>query len=115
MAEHTQLPWRSDGLLYIDDNFGEMIVITSDGAHVAFVFRDAPADAVHIIRACNAHDDLLAACEALLLEHHLFPRNHGWVCPFCGAECLSACDFTHNGDCPVEAARAAIAKAKGTT
>jgi hypothetical protein len=75
------------------DTFGERVATFLDhGYH--------PAIAAEIVRRWNAHDDLLAACEALV-----------------GAEDeRSACDSPEvaaNVYRKIEAARAAVAKARG--
>ena len=57
-------------------------------------------DAREIVRRCNAHDDLLAACEALLATLNHMNQIESW--------CDSTITFTE-----MDRAAQAIAKAKG--
>ena len=65
-AENTPLPWFSEGNVV----FSERVEVDEDDPIVcdcvADVLAVAFADAEFVMRACNAHDALLAACEAVL-------------------------------------------------
>ena len=62
MSDHSPLPWTCENRHGYDYEIwsGENEIV-SVGAGT-----DAEADAAFIVRACNAHDSLVAACEALL-------------------------------------------------
>ena len=65
-AKHTATPWVVRGKGYIE---------TEDGVMVADVMQmhfDGPDNAAFIVRACNCHDELLAACQAFLARF----QNH---------------------------------------
>jgi len=92
--KHTPGPWR------IDAPAGS-VIIGPDEIDVALTFAGSgfreletdEANAEFIVRACNSHDELLAALQ----------RVADWI-------------FNIDGDCVADAqawARAAIAKAKG--
>ncbi len=66
-------------------------------------------------RRGRTDNDLLEACEALVVEHRIFWQEPNWVCPFCEHKALGTMNFPHAADCPVLVARAAIAKATGST
>jgi hypothetical protein len=87
-AQHTPGPWKVFGvrrnqyLAVIDsipDQDGK--VIANCICHVAMTNPDAQANAEFIVRACNAHDDLLEACEQALIcieqDEHTHGRNFG--------------------------------------
>ena len=97
--KHLRLPWKlSLRRLSLWDANGQSVCALPD---VVGNWERAG----FIVRACNAHDDLVAAARALIVwsNHHL-PD-----CLLCGAVGLAS---NHLADCPVELARAAIAKAK---
>jgi len=126
MTEHTPEPWRTSigELMY-----GQYDVLAAKGGFpnvgiarlVTVEFSSTALGSVALCReelAANgrliaASPKLLAACEALLMDHNLFPRGVGWVCPFCQTECVSMLHHKHDEDCPVLAARKVIAEAKG--
>lgn len=59
IGEPDKLPWR------VDSN----MIISSDGQHVGLLNSynaQHVANGVHIVRCVNAHDGLVAACEAML-------------------------------------------------
>lgn len=64
MAEHTPTPWKASGN---GIHKGIRCVATTDyiDRRSGEEFKEACANAEFIVRACNAHDDLLAACEAI--------------------------------------------------
>lgn len=69
--EHTQLPWRSDGGAVIEDASGRIVAcLLHDMCPEQTVFEHCQAEAYgnrdFIVRSCNAHDELLAACEELV-------------------------------------------------
>ncbi len=59
MSEHTGLPWH----------YTNQLIFQQDGICIAETFNrgfetpNLAANAEYIVRACNAHEDLLAACE----------------------------------------------------
>ena len=65
-----------------------------------------------------AFDDLLAACKvlvdaSLLVEEHTFGKSW-WECAYChGLAESGPLNVTHVASCPVQLAKAAIAKAEG--
>ena len=61
-TKHTPTPW-----IHLEGGDGHFS-ITGDGKEVAFTPPDYPfvharANAAHIVRCVNSHDDLLAACQ----------------------------------------------------
>jgi len=68
MAEHTPTPWHTEpgdipGTLSIRGPNGQ--AIASFGNQRRWLSTtEVVANAEFIVRACNAHDDLLAACKA---------------------------------------------------
>jgi hypothetical protein len=94
--KHTPLPWHADGpeVMGLDSNgdFGEHVA-TAWNAPGGPEPEGAVANAALIVRAVNAHSDLLAAVEALLSQ-----LND--PCPYDAATTRAA-------------ARAALAKARG--
>ena len=55
MSKHTPLPWQADG----------EVVYTTVGEDETVADCWEASDAEFIVRACNAHDELLAACKAM--------------------------------------------------
>jgi len=104
MTKHTETPWVADGRLICrtDNHMNEIADICGfDDAHpdrmVEKNIDEDEANAAFIVRACNAHDELVAALEALESAHLFFK-------------------FSGIGDAESEAidlAVAALAKAKG--
>lgn len=90
--KHTPTPWKTNTAIHPDDQ-----VFSADGAIVADCkwTKHNPdirsANAEHIVRCVNAHDDLAAALEELLAER--------------------ANDFHHDTE-GFNMARAALAKAR---
>lgn len=70
MRDHTPIPWKAVKYLYADD----ISIETAGGDTLASVYGDdldthswpATANAAFIVKAANAHDDLLEACKASL-------------------------------------------------
>jgi hypothetical protein len=103
MTEHTATPWifklsTSKRLAFVETenreypNFSRIVEMSK---------RHNPnfeGDAAFIVRACNAHDDLLAACKALL-----------YACELADAD--GELDYRIDGEL-LDAARAAIAAAE---
>ena len=107
MAEHTPVPWRTRcweepvWIIETEKGFVAQTVGSNDEANAAF-----------IVRACNAHADLLAACKAAF-KH---------ICEGCPSEsgpCSQQPDdaYSESGQCCAaeagNALRAAVAKAEG--
>ncbi len=107
-APHTPTPWRivDDSELTIADAHG--------GSAIAYLNMDPNekvryADAAFIVRAVNAHDDLLAACKDALRKLDLVVMN-AMITPSMlgnGSRAIGSYIAT------VDALRAAIAKAEG--
>ena len=81
----TPLPWRLSEP-WGAPNGGYTLEAVNAPGYIADVYAghhpddgvDADAGAAngaYIVRACNAHADLLAACEAALTDWHSHPRN----------------------------------------
>ena len=93
MSKHTPVPWRAVPTS-VKGSGTSLMDVVSDGAefspsHVASEIL--PEDAEFIVRACNAHDELLEALE--ICQNYL---GGPWTAP----------------EDVIERARAAIAKAK---
>jgi hypothetical protein len=86
-TKHTPGPYRYDETW--------AIIYGANGAELA-ACHSSPADAAFIVRACNAHDDLVAVLEDLL----------------CCTE-LNLDDIENSTRRTIETAVAVIAKAKG--
>ena len=106
-AKHSQTPWEfsADDKLNSQRAFGIVRSLpegeSQEPGHTEVIAEvcagpTAESDATFIVRACNAHDDLLAACRAVLARLDLEPE--GAIFP-CSAQ--------------REMLRAAIAKAGG--
>ena len=96
MSEHTPGPWKRDSSSLVPNLYP--FIAGPNGEAIADVWGDvdvANANAEFIVRACNAHDDLLVACEEALEDLAFF--NAEW-------DCYDEVE----GKC-----RTAIAKAKG--
>jgi hypothetical protein len=98
MAEsrHTPGPWRVNsghGELWIESVKHGRVICAFEKHRTGQYTEQDGANAEFIVRACNAHDELLAACEALISQYDA---------P--GGPALTE---------QVEAVRAAIAKARG--
>ncbi len=108
-AKHTPGPWKAEQVDVLGNDPTRWAVLSDGGWVVASIENGIPgesleteaANAAYIVRACNAHEDLLAALEAMvdcqdeagLLEHDLDGHEES-ICALCMA-------------------RAAIAKARG--
>lgn len=100
MSEHTPLPWRLEQKWHW--------VVGPNGESIARIRRldERPANAEFIVRACNSHDDLLAALE----RHEWFGTDWDtWRCGCCSAEFQDGEERHHDDSCPTAVA---IAKAK---
>lgn len=64
MTEHTATPWETNGDMMVYPK-GTPEHWRKQRGHCVAVIPYNPADAAFIVRACNAHDDLLAACKAI--------------------------------------------------
>lgn len=89
MSTHSPLPWTHSGIHIASLSLGRDVLVAS-ARYSSATFDEARANAEFIVRACNAHDDLLAACKKVV-EH--------FGDPACGA---------------LFGLRAAIAKAEAT-
>jgi hypothetical protein len=78
-AKHTELPWHVAG----------NIVTESHGVAIAKCFDrgyetpDVLANAAFIVRACNSHDALLAACEAVRQCLEIMDNGQGNITSGC--------------------------------
>lgn len=67
---HTELPWKTDDAcshcVGIFGSDGKPIVYTCTGERSR---EEDLANAEFIVRACNAHTDLIAACKGLLARY----------------------------------------------
>lgn len=103
---HTELPWETveieddiEGLpitaVILTPNKAEIIKqrqMRYEGFDIAHCYgEDHEANAAFIVRACNSHDDLVAALEQMTAHY----------------------EHLDDGDGSIQQARAAIAKAKG--
>lgn len=76
MTKHTQTPWAVDnqqpiaGINFGDDPLKSIVKGMGDATYVIAEML-APDDAEFIVRACNAHDDLVAALDGLLADKYL--------------------------------------------
>ena len=73
MSPHTPGPWRSaGGSVYLDRDGLDMLTVVAKcprRQHSPVIRKaDAEANAAFIARACNAHEDLLAALEFAYLR-----------------------------------------------
>ena len=89
---------------------------TTPDSHVERTEEEEKANAALIVRAVNAHDDLVAVVAGLLTEdigtRGCFPTNpDNFQCEFCAAEHAAYDRIPHRPDCLVVRARAALAKA----
>ena len=76
MTQHTPGPWTTD----------ELGTVTSEGRYIAACehFNNpsqvVKANAEFIVRACNAHDELLDVCQrlhaAMMDGHHIAPYEY---------------------------------------
>lgn len=72
-SKHTPTPWRfDDNHMYV--YCGDHVIVTCNDPSTAvggLSAEEIEANAEFIVRACNAHDDLLTACEAVVLAARL--------------------------------------------
>jgi len=66
-AQHTPTPWhtgegKAERIIYAADGFAVADATVFHGLHV----ESPTANAAFIVRACNAHDELVAALKGLL-------------------------------------------------
>lgn len=100
--EISKLPWKIDQGLIV----GEKFTIADPVGHAHWPSHQKATNAEFIVNACNCHDDLLAACKALL-GADLYADGEGLV----------SFDFpnTEDGDAAKLQAETAIAKAQPDT
>lgn len=68
MSEHTPGPFQVEEQQDIDEEMNGYrwaIRSNADGYHQNIAYASSRSEAERIVRACNAHDDLLAAAEAI--------------------------------------------------
>ena len=108
MAEHTPGPWIRCGYLIDSDcgRVGKHVVERICTVDTGPTHEESEANAEFIVRACNAHHDLLEACEDMMLFWNDLDERY----PDLDTDGISG--FNGNSDY-VGRARAAIAKAKG--
>ena len=96
---HTPTPWAVEGWLIVKDK-GVRYSIADVMTTANLNDSEKEANAAFIVRACNSHDDLVAAAELLLQQYD------------------SSGDFTMGGNLtnePFLLFRAALKRAKGDT
>ena len=92
MSERTRPPWRAFGVCVYSLSTGKYVFSVENSLLAREEIEELVA---RIVRACNAHDDLVAACEMVMAWQYR--------CKYC----------LPNEDCELHTkARAAIAKAK---
>lgn len=106
-VKHSKLPWALNKkeippIIYADprDGSGEPCIAILDGDAAAFAFPDVAtceANAAFIVRACNAHDDLVTALQ-LFVEYDSKGHDDGVEMMLLYADAINA-------------AKAALAKA----
>ena len=78
MSKHTPTPWLADLLPAVITDARRFIIATTACADLSEAVESASqqrANCAFIVRACNAHEDLLEACKAVLcLADMLQPR-----------------------------------------
>ena len=84
-TKQTPTPWKLSIFgLYADDmpERIQFVVRREEWTRVALVaapdYLESKANAEFIVRACNSHDDLLAACKAMLEDLKADPRAQGY-------------------------------------
>jgi len=94
MTKHTETPWTLSEPQAVHGIETYEIHWSADGECVAEIVHGKD-DAAFIVRACNAHDELVAALEALVRDYEEFDK------------------YPTSDEHPLYAARNALAKAKG--
>lgn len=79
MTEHSKLPWKlcgADGI-YAGDDRGTKIAATRGGHtfHIDLCREEVEANAAFIVKACNAHEKLVAALEFIRDEYESVISN----------------------------------------
>ena len=93
--EHFPLPWRHENGLVKAVSHGKWFTVVRGGSK--FTPDGVKANAAFIVRACNSHDELVAALESMMPERIGYDQS-------------MSIDMYLNA---VDKARAALAKAKG--
>ena len=106
MADHTPLPWANESGLRISapgHRVGGFVALVATLEHrKGETPAEQRANGAFIVRACNAHDELLAALKVAL---------KAGTCPCCGRDNSAYPDYGCTADdCP---GVSAITKAKG--
>ena len=100
MSKHRPLPWHTENeRINVWDELGCLVARVMLHRDTPEKWEETMCTADFIVRACNAHDDLLEACEQLLA---LLPEAASPYWP-----------SYYRGHPTVTNAEAAIAKAKG--
>lgn len=101
--KHSPLPWEADAIRYPEK---WIIVTVAGGGTVAFALHKDDAD--HIVRAVNAHEELVKAAKALENLMRLYDSFEKWS--------YTAPEGTHKKwDAATRAARKAVAQTKRRT
>ena len=100
MSKHTPGTWEMSkhGTPAYHPQFGVYAASASD--HVIVTGKNAEADAEFIVRACNAHDELLAALKRTLARL----KSH--------TASIETCDLPSGTELAIDEACAAIAKSE---
>jgi len=122
-ATHTATPWTlSRSFVGRDTSALKTTTVVAGTTVVAECnkrpVQEAEANARFIVRACNAHDALVAACRGLLASYatstdykaNMLPRD-GRRCLHCHSQWDRETPEAHAGRCPVPKAVAALAAA----
>ena len=81
MSTHTATPWfyTFDGReVYIVDTHGDTVLDLGTQLENSVAAHDLEANAKFIIRACNAHDELVAALDFLVKSVEPILTNRGF-------------------------------------
>lgn len=114
--ELDPIPYRSSGLkdtYYAQGNSGSWNMRIIRSAFNELVGLVTEENAEFIVRACNAHDDLLAALEGVMEEFNEVAMTCGDKCRLCDGGPDDIGQLKHEADCPLTVAVAAIGKARG--
>lgn len=78
---HSPAPWKRDGFGVWSSHNGENRMVAEcrhDSGHGVYRPKtegESLANAAHIVRACNAYDDMLAALENMTISFSRHPGN----------------------------------------
>ena len=126
---HTLLPWELDPEVWLEGRDPAIphylilgVIAGQAGRTIADIggWRDRPnakADAAFIVLACNAYEELVAACKAVEKAH--IKRTSTFLLPYCvlcgrvQPQGPAEYDDRHEDGCPMPQVQATIAKAEG--